>query len=141
MAKEGAELGVELAEMWLCGRSYLPAAAEATAKANAIIAGSTIRDGAFARPGTVAGSGIQGSVQGEVFPYWDALRDALQGILAEAADNLYACGDALVRVADVYAATDDAARDEMNRVTTRFVMSDQYRIDDPTVRPPLYQPE
>jgi hypothetical protein len=141
MSKEGAELGVELAEMWLCGRSYLPAAAEATAEANAIVAGSASGDGAFSRPGTLPGAmSMPGTVQGDVFPHWDALRDALQGILAEAAENLYACGDALVRVADIYAATDQAAAAEMRRVTTRFEGSAEFRIDDPSARPPLQRP-
>jgi hypothetical protein len=142
MGKDGTELGVELANMWLCGRSYLPNVAEATAGANKSVAGTADDASVFARPGTVPGTpGIQGMVTGDVYPAWNAVRDEFQRILAESADNLYAVGDALVRVAEIYAATDELARDEMNRVRYDYATSGDYRIDDPTVRPPLYPPQ
>jgi hypothetical protein len=141
MGKQGTELGVELSELWLCGRSYLPSAAEATAAANKIVAGTGGDASIFARPGVMPGIPGVGSVTGDVYPVWDEVRDEFQRILAEAADNLYAVGDALVRVAETYAATDTAAEDEMHRLTTRYVLSDEFPFDDRTVRPPLYQPE
>jgi hypothetical protein len=141
MAKEGTELGVELSELWLCGRSYFPSAAAATADANRIVSGTSGDASIFARPGVMPGIPGVGSVTGDVYPVWDEVRDELQRILAEAADNLYAVGDALVRVADTYAATDAAAEAEMERLKTRYVLSDEFPLDDPTVRPPLYQPE
>jgi hypothetical protein len=121
MTKEGAALGVELSELWLCGRSYLPNAARATAQAS-----------------TLVGTAGQTAVGSEVFPIWDSVRDELQRILAEAADNLYATSDALVRVANTYAATDAAAKTEMHRLIWQYRTNEDYQIDDPTLRPPLY---
>lgn len=142
MAKTGKELGVELSELWLCGRSYLPSAAQGIIKANGSVAGTGDDSGRFTRYGSIPGTpGMSGSVSGQVYPVWDRLRDEFQTVLAESAENLYATGDALVRVADSYASTDGAAATEMKRLQGRYETGGEFPIDDPAHRPKLARPQ
>jgi hypothetical protein len=142
VGKSGKELGVELSELWLCGTSYLPSAADGIVRANGIVAGTSADSSRFQRHGVVPGTpGITGAVVGQVYPVWDRLRDEFQTVLAESAENLYATGEALVRVADTYAATDTAAAEELKRLQGRYVAGGEFDIRNPADRPAVSRPE
>lgn len=113
------KFGVELSELWLCGRSYLPMVADAFLKGNADADGTAAHDGAFNRTGTNPYGELE-SVPGPVQPAWFAARDELQRVMAETAHNIYQAGDALVRVTNVYAAADSAASTELHNLERRY---------------------
>ncbi len=142
MSKQGRELGVELSELWLCGRSYLPSAAEGIVAANGFVAGTENDASSFTRPGVIPGTpGLSGMVAGQVYPVWNQLRDEFQTVLAESAENLYETGDALVRVADSYAAVDAEAAQELKRLQDRYTTGKDFAIENPADRPTLQRPE
>jgi hypothetical protein len=139
--KVGTELGVELAELWLCGRSYLPAVAQAFLKANGAIAGTDGDSGKFDRQGTVPGTTISASVPGQVYPAWSQLRNELQRVMGQSAVNTYDSSDALVRVADAYAASDTAAAAEFKRQKDIYLTGKDIPIEDPSQRGTPTMPE
>lgn len=149
MADKGKELGVDCSELWLCARSYLPMVADAFIKGNTQAGGTAAHDGAFTRIGTLPGPNIQGSVPGPVQPAWIAARDELQRVMAKTADNIYQACDALVRVANVYAATESAAATELHNLEQHYQLNsktlqpgdpDYIRIEDPSQRPTATMP-
>jgi hypothetical protein len=150
MADKGSELGVDLGGLWLCARSYLPMVADAFLAGNAKADGTAVHDGAFTRSGVIPGANIEGSVWGPVRPAWVAARDELQSVMAKTAQNIYDTCDALVRVANLYAATDHAAATEFhkemqdyeNNSRTLYPGDPKYlRIEDPDQRPTARMPE
>jgi hypothetical protein len=148
MADKGQELGVDCGELWLCARSYLPMVADAFLKGNATADGTAAHDGAFNRTGTNP-VGESESVPGPVQPAWVAARDELQKVMAKTAENIYAACDALVRVANVYAAADSEAATELHNMEQHFEHNsktlhpgdpDYIRIEDPNQRPTAKMP-
>jgi hypothetical protein len=110
VAESGKELGVDLYRLWWVGSFSLPAVASVYAHAHGRVEATDYGLApAFRRPPQFGGS------QGPVFDPWLEMRRILLRILEETADNLECTGAALVMAADVYASTDQAAADELNR--------------------------
>ncbi len=114
MNEHGEALGVHLASLYKCATVNLPELAERPAEANRALAGASGDSSAFSRPTTIPGTSYTGSGTGRVFPYYDQLRDALQDILAESVRNIYDSADALMQIANTYAATDAEAARELS---------------------------
>ena len=124
MVKTGKDLGVQLGALTACGGSSMPKVAEAFINANGKLAGTDGDASTFARTGTIPGTpGIQGTVYGQVYPSWNQVRNELQRIMGQSATNLYDTGDALVRIAQQYAATDDVAATELKRQDSLYQSS------------------
>lgn len=108
MPLAGEALGVELVALWHAGRVGLPRIAEAYIQANRMLAGTASGDGAFSR-----GYGGEhypgGASSGQVYGPWTQLRDTIQTILGNTANNVELAGAVLVHIADSYAETDAAA--------------------------------
>lgn len=136
----GNALGVELDELWLCGRSFLPSAAAYVAQVNQTVAGGSDDADAFLRPGNNPWSGATSTGLGQVYPHWNALRDAFQRVLHDSAENMYETADALVAVADLYAHEDAVAGQKLADLIERDSTSGNYPIDDPARRPELIPP-
>lgn len=121
MGKHGKDLGVELNNLWMCGRSFMPEMAGAFVEANHRIAGSSGDESPFGRQGTIAGTpGIQGTVYGTVYPAWNRVRTELQKIMGESATNVYDTGEALIRIAELYASTDGEAAHTLDKERQKF---------------------
>jgi hypothetical protein len=149
MTDKGKELAVDCGELWLCARSYLPMVADAFLAGNAKADGTAAHDGAFTRTGTIPGANIEGSVPGPVQPAWVAARDELQRVMAKTAENIYQACDALVRVANLYAAADSAVATEFHNLERHYEHNsktlhpgdpDYIRIEDPNQRPTARTP-
>jgi hypothetical protein len=118
----GEHLGVELAELWLCGRSYLPAAADGVFSAYSMVTFSIVPpSGPMTR----------------VYPVWEGLRKELQKVLKQSTENIYESGDALVRVADLYAAQDTEAAKSMKVEEGKYTSDKNFYIEDRAHRPKL----
>jgi hypothetical protein len=152
MPLRGEELGVRLANLWLCGRSYLPNIAAQIAQANGAVAGASADAPLFHRRAPVpddlhpllhdrARSLTTEPYTGIAYPHWDALRDQLQRVLADSAENMYATADTLIDVANVYAEEDTAAGDRMRTKIAEFEDGGAFVIDDPDSRPELLPPQ
>jgi hypothetical protein len=146
MTDVGTDLGVDCASLWLCARSFLPMVADAFIGGNGQVAGTASGDGAFSRLGWVPGLSVEVTVPGPVQPAWAQARDELQRVMAKTAQNIYDTCDALVRVADIYAAVDgDAAANIKyteqkqiylhNAATMHPGDPDYLRLEDPNQRP------
>ncbi|GAA3757090.1 hypothetical protein GCM10022225_47910 [Plantactinospora mayteni] len=141
MAVEDERLGANLAELWLCGRLHFPEMAEIVAGANRLVAGTGGDSSAFERHGAIPNApGMSGTVTGQVFPVWDELRDTFQQVLARTAERLYDNGDALVEVADGYAAADENAAARSRYVQDREMYREEYPIPDSEDRPAIREP-
>ena len=111
----GSRLGVSLYGLWVCATSDLPAMAARTAGANKALSATANDSGQFSRTVRIAGyqpgrHDLAGAATGRVYPYYDAVRDDLQNILAETTNNLYDCAQALLEIMRAYEASDtDAA--------------------------------
>ena len=77
----------------------------------------------------------------DIITAWNALRNEFQRVLAQSATNMYDTGDALVNVANGYAATDDAAKQELQHQEQMYVSQQQLPIDDPAKRKQPIQPQ
>ena len=130
----GKDLGAPLSSLWLCGRVYFPEMAGTYAEVNQMVADGAGDDAAFWWPGR----GLSPTLA-----VWDQLRDTLQRITAQSAVNLYDTGEALVRVADIYLAADDAARQNFNEIVAGYLADPQEFpvVDDPGERRPVAYPE
>ena len=136
----------------MCGRSYLPRIADAFIAGNVRVAGTADADGAFTRLGHVTGVSVEVSVSGPVGPAWAQARDELQRVMAKTAQNIYDTCDALVHVANMYAAVDsDAAANikytkdvqgyERNGADLFPGDPSYLRVEDPSQRPTPKMPE
>ena len=144
----GWELGVSLYGLWICATSDIPSMAERTATANQVLGANADDSGRFNRSERVTGYApgghdISSATTGRVYPFYDRLRDDLQNILAESTTNLYDCADALLKIMNEYAATDQEAAD-----TLKYKQDPQnnrtlaeYRFYDVTNRPPVTRAE
>jgi hypothetical protein len=121
MTKTGALFGVDLFRLWQCATTNLPELAARVEAANQTIAGASNDSSSFSSQGVIPGSpGIVGSVTDPVYPAWSQLRDAFESVLAKSAKNVYDSADALITIANAYAAQDDAARIEMQARANDF---------------------
>jgi hypothetical protein len=114
MPLEGEALGVELVALWHAGRIGLPRIAEAYVEANRTLAGTASGDGAFSR-GYGGEYYTGGASSGQVYGPWTQLRNTIQTILGNTANNVEQAGVVLVQIADAYAQTDAAAADRLRR--------------------------
>ncbi len=130
MPDTGKELAVDLRELLMVARVYLPDVAEAYVSANRHVAGTAETN-----------SYSYGTDQGAVHPYWTMLRDEFQRILATTADNLIDTAAALERVVNAYCATDAEAAAELKRLINEPYYRD--RLSQPTYDdvPPPRMPE
>lgn len=131
MPLEGEALGVELVDLWHAGRIGLPRIAEAYVEANHTLAGTADHDDAFSR-GYGGEYYAGGASSGKVSGPWTQLRNTIQTILGNTANNVEQAGVTLVHVADCYAQTDTEAGDRLRREW------DERAIDpnDPKDKPP-----
>jgi hypothetical protein len=123
----GERLGVELAELQVCGRTYLPTVGYAVSLAFAKVLESDVSDelsdllrvevssDLFRRSGDLVRVGLS-----DMHVVWQSLQRALLQMLAESLANIKESGDALVRVADSYAATDAAAAERMKAELKKY---------------------
>lgn len=109
------KLAVNCGDLWLCGRSYLPMVADAFNKGSAKAGDTVAYDGGFARAGYV-GVRTENDAMGPVQPVWVMARDELQRVMAQTAENIYQACDALVRVANVYAAADSEVATALHNI-------------------------
>lgn len=142
MTDSGTELGVDCAGLWLCARSYFPMVADAFITGNGNVDGTAAHDDAFTRRGTVPGANFEASVPGPVQPAWVQARDELQRVMARTAQNIYATCDALVHVANMYAAVDcdSAANIEYTREVRQYEHNATLPPGDPNYLP-VEQPD
>lgn len=109
MPLEGEDLGVKLVDLWHAGRIGLPRIAEAYVEANRTLAGTADSDDAFSR-GYGGEYYTGGASSGQVAGPWSELRNAIQTVLGNTANNVEQAGVVLVHIANAYADTDaDAA--------------------------------
>jgi hypothetical protein len=112
MPLEGEDLGVKLVDLWHAGRIGLPRTAEAYVEANRMLAGTGDSDDAFDR----SYGGYQGGVSsGQVYGPWTQLRNTIQTILGNTANNVEQAGVVLVHIADSYAQTDTEAAERLSQ--------------------------
>jgi hypothetical protein len=105
LAHHGTGLGVDLYNLEVAGRELLPAVADIYTSANRSIASTDSElASAFRRPEQLGGGEF-----GPLYANWRALRDELQKVLGDTADNLRLLGHALNLAAIEYAKTDRAA--------------------------------
>jgi hypothetical protein len=137
MTNKGTDLGVDCSGLWLCARSYFPKVADAFLAGNTNVDGTAAYDGAFTRYGTVPGVNIEANVPGPVQPAWAQARDELQRVMAKTGQNIYATCDALVHVANMYAAADSDAEAHI-----KFIADVQQYEHNATLQPgdPSYLP-
>ena len=121
--KHGEELGVQITELWKCAAIELPAIAAKEADAGNVLVGSQDDSGVF---GMAHGGFTQ------IYPAWNRLRDETLKILRTSVDNIYASADALVGIAEAYAASDETAKRNFDRRR-----ADEIAHHDP-VKVPLY---
>ena len=122
MADKGTELAADLRDIYRCATQDLPEIASRWSGANGEMYGHANDSGAFSRSGYVPGAivgghQLSGTTVGRVYPYFDQLRDALQNLFAESANNTYAAGDALISIINLYAGSDHEAATELERLT------------------------
>jgi hypothetical protein len=135
MAKHGTELGVNLGELKACALLFLPAAASIY-----VDAANAVNESHGDRWRFLDGTGrdfMQPGAGGIVYPAWNQLRNELQRILAQSATNLYATADALIRIADLYANTDEEsaqAISQMNQTLDGFQNNPAFTHADPAKR-------
>lgn len=148
MTDPNQKFGANLADMWLCARSYLPSIAGAFVNANKILGGTAGSSAAFSRYG-LNGS-MAGSVAGPVNRAWAGARDELERVTGESAENLYKISDALERVVNLYLEADAASAAEFSRETEGYKNynsklkssdPDYIPIQDPSQRPKPEIPE
>lgn len=115
MPLKGKDLGVRLVELRHAGRIGLPRLAEIFVDANRKLAGSSDVNSAFDRPyGSQHYPG--GASSGMVMGPWTALRNTVQTILGNTANNVEAAGAVLCEIADTYEEQDTAAGEELRRL-------------------------
>ena len=121
--------------MWRLGSETLPEIGDRWAKANQEMHGHAADTGSFSRSTSVAypygGSGNTQSV-GRVYPHFDALRDALQNVMAESANNMYDAATAIITIMNNYAHEDTVARDKLSVVAK----GNEHALDDLVKRRP-----
>ena len=131
----GVELAGDLAALWRLGSATLPEIGDRWAGANQEMNGHAADTGSFSRSTSVAypygGSGNTQSV-GRVYPHFDALRDALQNVMAESANNMYDAATAIITIMNNYAHEDTVAGDELNKLAD----GNAHALDDLVKRRP-----
>jgi hypothetical protein len=105
MPDRGNDLGVDLHELWLAGKQYLPEVAEQFNGALAHTRRAADYDFAFHRSAAFGGGG-----NGPAFGPFTALRDQLSDVYVETWRVLSDAAIALIIAANTYAETDDAAK-------------------------------
>lgn len=118
----GAELATDLQKLWLCATQDIPEIASRWSGANQELAAHSADQGAFNRQTSFNAGGHDVSMTsvGRVYPYFDALRDDIQNIMAESTTNAYDAADALITIANNYAANDTEAGNELKRIQSDF---------------------
>ena len=105
MTAESDNLGTDIYGLWRAGRGSVPSVAAEYATANGFVARTDdTMDAAFRRPDRFGGT------FGPVYDSWRALRDELQTILGNTADNLELTAEALCLAATEYARSDTDAK-------------------------------
>jgi hypothetical protein len=109
VAESGKELGADLYEILVVGKSDLPTVtAEYGTIVGKVDSAGAAAPGAFKRPSFFGADRVQDS--------WLDLRDALDNFLSESQDNLDDTGRALVMAVSNYASTDREASSELDRL-------------------------
>jgi hypothetical protein len=108
MPDSGKDLGVDLYDLWRAGRDNLPSVAHQYRVASGFIA--TDLAATFRRSDRLGGP------YGQAYRAWAALRDDVERILTETADNLDAVAEALCLATQRYAGTDAEAAEEFRRL-------------------------
>jgi hypothetical protein len=75
-----------------------------------------------------------------VYPHWDALRDEFLRILKDSALQAQSAGDALVQMANEYAATDAASAAELRDGQRAYGHDKNFPLEDQSQRPVLLDP-
>jgi hypothetical protein len=108
MTAAGTDLGANLFRLYLGGRTFIPEAANAYAEAAL---------GLHAL--TPAVESLATDLEHEVGTSLTGIFETVHGALARTAINLDLAGTALVQVADRFSRTDEAAREEFDRLCRR----------------------
>lgn len=138
MPKTGQALAADLSQLYALGKVDLPELAYLYASLNnQVAATSTAGNDAFG--GGCVTDGI-GGLQAAAYTSWAALRDVLQNALADTATGIEEAGQAIVAIADTYAATDAEAAASLWRVW-QHGEPDAAKFNDeqqlPTTPPPV----
>jgi hypothetical protein len=137
---------MKLAAMWAVGQTYFPEAGEYYAQLSRELGGTDNQGAAFNRYGAIPGTPVSGTFPGRVFPVWEQVRDLLQKILAESAQNLYDTGATVMHVADLFAAEDREGAREIdvaaayNEEKLRYQKDPLDRVPDQASRQQPQQP-
>jgi hypothetical protein len=106
MPLEGYDLALELVDLRHAGRIGLPRIAEAYIAANHKLGDTGDASNSFER----AYGGMYGGVStGQVYGPWSSLRNQIQTILGNTANNVEAAGEVLLHIAAAYESTDNEA--------------------------------
>ena len=114
----GKELAVDLECLWRLGTETLPEIGKRWGGANQEMSAHAADTGVFNRSTQVVSPyGWVGNTTsvGRVYPHFDALRDALQTIFAESANNVYDAAEAIITIMNNYANEDAEAAAELNK--------------------------
>jgi hypothetical protein len=107
----GITLGLDLFELYRAGKQSLPSvAAEFTVAAGSLTSAGGSADPLFTRPAIFGGN------KGPAHAEWMELKGSVERFLAQTSDNLLDTGTALVLAANTYAASDEIARQELDRL-------------------------
>lgn len=137
MPLEGKELAARLVDLRHAGRIGLPRVAEVFVDANRKVAASSSADDGFGR--SYGGQGPYGGPSsGTVRGPWTTLRDTVQTILGNTANNVAAAGKVLREIADSYECHDTEAGEELRRLWND---RDIDNTDPEGDTPPGYLPE
>lgn len=118
MPDSGADLGFDLFELYRAGKQNLPnVAAEYGAAASSVKAAGSQAADAFSRPEQFGGA------RGPAYAEWSELQKIIEKLLYETEDNMIDTGQALILAANTLAATDQAAKDNLDKLKSEYGMS------------------
>ncbi|MGH3747956.1 MAG: hypothetical protein ACRDT8_11210 [Micromonosporaceae bacterium] len=101
MSQTAHEIAMDLSDLRHASREYLPGVADAYLDANRAVAATADVSTGDTR----------------VMKHWNALRDEFQRILGTNSNRFVDICDALEKVVDLWCATDEAAADELKKLT------------------------
>jgi hypothetical protein len=125
MTAAGTDLGANLFRLYLGGSTYIPEAADAYADA-----------GLALHALTPAVESLAADLEHEVGTSLTAILETAHRALSRTAINLDLAGTALVQIADRFSRTDEAAREEFDRLCRRN-RRDLDNRPPPFTRPPM----
>lgn len=116
-------LSLDIQRLWEMGAYDMPNLSGLYANASAELHKSTLAEGRlFVTPN----SGGDGTVNEALSEVWMSVRDTLQTLMANSADNYRDIGEAVVKAAEDYASTDEAFKVELDAERSRLQGDEDY---------------